>query len=98
MRAQVPRTETTRLPATFELPSVVLAYSLSLHPRETLPFAFFRTWMGSEPLGNVPAFESCHVWDAPLGRRTTVAPGKFCLESTAATLMVCSPVEGDPTM
>src|SRR6267142_3741388 len=98
MRAQVPRTETTRFPLTFELPSVVLAYSLSRQPSETLPLAFLSTWTLSEPLGSVPAFESCQVCDAPLGRRTTVAPGNACFESTAATLIVLSPVEGEPTM
>src|SRR5712671_4013539 len=104
MRAQTPRIVTTRLPATFELPSEAFMYSVSLQPSETLPVvaggtgAFRSVWMVTEPVGSAPAFESCQVWVAPLGRRMTVAPGNDTCESTAAMLSVRAAAEGEPTM
>ena|SRR5437762_3038487 len=97
MRAHVPRMVIRRLPDTVELP-LASWYPLSLQPSETVPSWFRSVWTGSEPLGNGPLFEFCHDWVVLLGLRCTVAPGNDWCESTAATLMTRSPVDGEPTM
>src|SRR5437879_5642002 len=97
MRAQVPRMVTTRLPATFELPSAAFMYWVSRQPRETAPLLVLRVWMGTDFVGSLPSFEFCHVCVAA-GVSVTIAPGKSCFESTAAMLSVRFPTDGEPTM
>src|SRR5256885_17026744 len=97
MRAQVPRIVTTRLPATFELPSAAFMYWVSRQPRDTFPVAVLSVWMGTDFVGSFPSFEFCHVCVA-VGVSVTTAPGNDCFESTAATLSVRWATEGEPTM
>src|SRR5438067_6983741 len=101
MRAQTPRKATTTLPATLELPSAVLAYSLSRQPRETpptppLPPVSGSLWMGREPPGSVglPLLFSA-VSVLPVFK-VTLAPGKVAVESIAAAASVLSPAAGEP--
>src|SRR5438552_12389367 len=100
MRAQVPRLETSTLPATCELPSAVCMYSASEQPSETppvpVPELSGSTWMGRDPLGSVGLpLLFCAVSVLPVFK-VTLAPGKVAVESIAAAAIVLSPAAGEP--